>query len=64
MTLPRVASIVLTLAACLAVWIVRSEILSLLGTLVWDLRYVLLGVAAVIFLTLAEWFGQPGKFFD
>jgi hypothetical protein len=54
MTAARVLAVLLTLAACLGVWVLRGEIGGLRGTLVWDLRFVVLGCAAALALSLAE----------
>jgi hypothetical protein len=54
MSLPRLMAALLTLAACLGVWIARGELGQLRGTLVWDLRFVLLGCASALALSLAE----------
>ncbi len=50
----RIVALLLTLGACLGVWILRSEIGGWRGTLVWELRFVILGCAAALALGLAE----------
>jgi len=45
----------LTLAACLGVWAAYGELAILRASVLWDLRYVVLGVVAILMLSLAEW---------
>jgi hypothetical protein len=57
MTAARLRAALLTGAACLGAWIVRAELGDWRGALVWDLRFVVVGVAAVLLLSLAEALG-------
>ena len=45
----------LTLAACLGIWAAYGQLGLLRGSVLWDLRYVALGVVAILILSLAEW---------
>jgi len=51
----RLAGPVLTAGACAAVWYGYENLALLRGSVLWDLRYVVLGVAAVLALGLAQW---------
>lgn len=44
----------LTVLACLLIWLGYDNIGQLRGTLLWELRYIVLGCAAVILLTAVE----------
>ena len=46
---------VLTVLACAAIWYAFNNLSVLRGSVLWDLRYVVLGVAAVLCLSAAEW---------
>lgn len=55
--MPRVRSILsplLTLGAAALIWLMWTEIDLLRGTILWDLRFLAFGVAAIAVLTLAE----------
>lgn len=53
--MPGAVGIVLTLAACGGVYAGYENLALLRGSVLWDLRYVLLGIGAVLVLSLAEW---------
>ena len=46
---------VLTVLACAAIWYAFTHLSVLRGSVLWDLRYVVLGVVAVLCLSAAEW---------
>ena len=45
----------LTAGACAAVWYAWANLALLRGSVLWDLRYVVLGVAAILILSAAQW---------
>ena len=51
----RLLAPALTVAACYAVWSAYAHLTILRGSVLWDLRYVVLGVAGILILSLAEW---------
>ncbi len=45
---------VLTVLACVLIWFGYDNIAQLRGTFLWELRYVALGCAAIVLLTVVE----------
>lgn len=45
----------LTVGAAGLIWLMWREVGILQGTLLWDLRFLVFGVAVIALLTLAEW---------
>ena len=52
----------LTLGAAALIWLIWRELGLLGGTIFWDLRHLVFGLAVIAALTLAEWIaGRLGK---
>lgn len=56
MTPARVAPALITLLACGLFWLAYDNVAMIRGTILWDLRFVVLACLAALLLTLAERF--------
>lgn len=61
MILRPFAPVSATAIACGTLWLAWTELDLLRGTLLWDLRFVLGGGAAVLVLGLADWLGRDAS---
>ena len=51
----RLLAPALTIVACYGIWSAYENLTILRGSVLWDLRYVVLCVTAIMVLSLAEW---------
>ena len=51
----RLLGPLLTLAACVGIWAAYGQLAVLRGSVLWDLRSVVVGIVAILILSLAEW---------
>ena len=51
----RLLAPALTIVACYGIWSAYENLTLLRGSVLWDLRYVVLCVTAIMVLSLAQW---------
>lgn len=56
MIVARLVSVALTLGAIAVLWVLWGDRATFRAPLIWELRYVIALVVAVLVLSLAEWF--------